>query len=120
MVDAARQRGKQCEDVVDGAVSAATRRLVVAGSRCDQCDLKVLPHSQRVEDLVALGHDRDAEPCGSKRAHAQDGIARKPQSSIGDVHVFSRQEAGDGADGRGLAGAVEPQEADNPALLDRE
>ena len=72
---------------------------------------QVLPHREARKDAALLRHEAEAEP--------RDGVGRQR----GDVAVAVADAAGprlqiahDGEDGRGLAGAVAAEQADDLAL----
>ena len=101
-----------------GNIASTRSRFCVAPrarARQHRAHLEVFGNRQRRENLPALGHLADAEiadamarPAGDIGAAEQDAAARRPQH------------AGDGADQRGLAGAVGADDGDDRALLDVE
>src|SRR4029450_8527986 len=75
-------------------------------------DLQVLARSEIGEDAAGFGHERDAEPGDGVRGETRDIV-----SLVDDLAVPGRREAGDGAERRGLARSVAPQERHHLAFV---
>src|SRR5882672_5411638 len=98
----AREHG---EDVLEGAHGP------VASAWKERSHLEVLEHAQAGEDLPALRDLADAEVADRMRFQALDGIVLEENAS-----AAGRLDAGDGANERGLAGAVRADDGDDLAL----
>src|SRR6185295_15984968 len=98
----AREHG---EDVVESSFRLAAR------AREEAADLEVLEHAQAGEDLPPLGDLADAEVAGDMRLAAGNVLPLEL-----DFPGAGLLDAGDGADERGLAGAVGADDGDDLAL----
>src|SRR4029077_12950594 len=86
-----------------------------AGARQHGADVEILCDRERRKDLPPFGDLADAE--------VADPIARPARdigAAIGDVAAPAAQHAGNGADQRGLTGAIGADNGDDGALLDVE
>ena len=79
---------------------------------------QVLRNRQVREHLVALRHQRHAEPRDPVRLAVLDPLALEADRALGHAGVVGAMEAGDGAQERGLAGAVGANDADDLARSD--
>src|SRR5262249_56979754 len=78
-------------------------------------DLEILLDRHRREEAAAFGNERDSA--------AAELVRRDPREVVSvELHAAAtdRQEAGDGVDERGLAGAVGSDDGDQLAPSDRE
>ena len=87
-------------------------RLIGARPRQHRAHLQVLQHGQRRKHLAAFGHLPDAEIADPVRL-GNPPMLLSPQH---DAALRRAQHAGDGADERGLAGAVGADDRDDRAL----
>src|SRR4051794_19955305 len=76
---------------------------------------QILAHGEARENLTLLRHEAKSEPGNSVRRQGSD-VA----TVVADAAGSRMQVAHDGEDGRGLAGAITPEQADHLALLHRE
>src|SRR5262245_10925095 len=78
-------------------------------------NLEVLPHGQVREDAPVLRHVADPQP-----SHAEWWQALQVAAAQPDAALARRREPDDALEGRRLAGAIAPEEADDLALADLE
>ena len=82
--------------------------------------MQVLGHRQIGKSLVALRHQRDAGARDPVRLAVVDALALEADAALGDARIVDAVEARDGAQQRGLAGAVGAEDADDLARLARQ
>ena len=88
----------------------------VAGHR----RLEVLVDGQVLEHLAALGHQHDAEAGDVMRRPVLDAPALVEDAALGDARVVEAEEARDGPQRRGLAGAVGAEQRHDAAARTRQ
>src|SRR5436190_3928046 len=81
---------------------------------------KVLGDSQVREYLVALGHEHNATRSIPVRKPIFNALAVKDDRARRDAGIIEAEEPRDGTQGRGLAGAVGPEQRDDLGGLHRE
>ena len=88
-------------------------RLIGARPRQHRAHLEILQYGERRKHLAAFGHLADAEIADPVRFQSADAFVAQH-----DAALRRAQHAGDGADERGLAGAVGADDRDDRALRD--
>ena len=80
--------------------------------------LEVLVDRQVLEHLAALGHQHDPQPGDVMRRPVLDAPSLVDDAALGHPGVVEAEEAGDGPQGRGLAGAVGAEQRHDAAARD--
>src|SRR5712692_3842433 len=120
--------GKQAADAVP-EIAELGKKLVdqrLASSALGMRDAARHRHQQVLGDreigkhLVTLGNQDDAATCVLVREAVLDALALEGDRTLGDARVVDAEEARDGAQGRGLAGAVGSEQRNDLLRLDRE
>src|SRR5690606_18629299 len=88
-----------------------------AVSRSDPGDSEVLFHRQALDDAAILGDELDAGAGRLEALHLVDRLAVQPDGAGMQAGIV---DAGDGAQGRGLAGAVAAEQSQDLAVADVE